>query len=41
MGKQRELAAHVKGALNNGLTELELRQVISIQVSRGPYSITI
>ena len=25
MGKQQELAAHIKGALNNGLTEVELR----------------
>lgn len=25
MGKQRELAAHIRGALNNGLTEVELR----------------
>ncbi|KAH8119347.1 CMD-domain-containing protein [Phellopilus nigrolimitatus] len=26
LGKQQELAAHVKGALNNGLTEGELKQ---------------
>ena len=25
MGKQNELALHVKGALNNGLTEVEIR----------------
>jgi 4-carboxymuconolactone decarboxylase len=28
MGKQAELKAHVKGALNNGLTEEELKYVI-------------
>ena len=27
MGKQQELAAHIKGALNNGVTEVELRCV--------------
>lgn len=25
MGKQNELSAHIKGALNNGLTEVEIR----------------
>jgi len=28
MGKQQELAAHIKGALNNGVTEVELREVL-------------
>ena len=28
LGKQTELASHVKGALNNGLTEEELKYVV-------------
>jgi len=28
MGKQQELAAHIKGALNNGLTEEELKETL-------------
>jgi len=28
MGKQQELSAHIKGALNNGLTEVEIREAL-------------
>jgi len=36
MGKQNELAAHIKGALNNGLTEVEIREaLLQIMVYTG------